>query len=62
MFSMKEQPETNYLLRSGVINTQNPKNEPPSIKTLNLRVKIMLIGESEVAIFAENRAKIHRNL
>ena len=36
MFSMKEHRETNYFLHSG---RKVPKNEPPSLKTMDFRVK-----------------------
>ena len=41
MFSMKRTPETIfffYTVGDGCLNTQNPKNEPPIMKTLDLRV------------------------
>ena len=59
MFLMKEQPETNYFCTMGdrFINTQNPKNEPPSIKTLDLRVQNSFDLRVGNAIFVENHAK-----
>ena len=50
-----------YTVGDVAINTQNPKNEPPRIKTLDFRVKIVLIWESEIKIFDENREEIQRN-
>ena len=41
--------------------TKNPKNEPASIKTLDLRVKNSFNLRVGNAIFAENRAKIQVN-
>ena len=40
---------------------QNPKNEPSSIKTLDLTIKVVLIGEVEIPPFAETQAKVQRN-
>ena len=41
MISIKERPETIFFYTVGdrFNNTQNPKNEPPNIKTLDFRLK-----------------------
>ena len=44
------------------INSQNPKIEPPSIKTLDLRVKNCFDLRVGNAIFAKNHAKIQKNV
>ena len=64
MFLMKERPETNFFFTLSVISLFIPRIQKISLLTSKLWIlesKIDLILESEISIFAENRAEIQRN-